>query len=256
MPVFDLGSDAEQLVPDGVAGGIGERFQYLAVGQCCYHVSVNLGIVMQSEIYVLCCANPRDLQTIRNSRRSGAVELHYFNAASQDKVASIPTVQRLFPRRDGDTCRIGYLPQPLDVIVPVDRLLQPADTQRLERFCRPNGGRHVVSLVHVEHQVDCWADSLPHCRHPLHVLSHRRTTYLQLDGIVAHLHVTLALSDEISDRLAILVVPSGYIAGHFIAIPAQQLVHRHIGGFAFDVPQRNVDSCNCRHELLTAPASL
>ena len=48
-----------------------------------------------------------------------------------------------------------------------DGLLEEEQMKGLRFLCHPLAGRHVVAPVHVDGQVDRWADRLPHRRHPL-----------------------------------------------------------------------------------------
>ena len=71
----------------------------------------------------------------------------------------------------------------------MDWLFQPTDVKWLHQESGADGGRHVIALVDVQHQVDVWTHGITHRSCPLHILFHRNATDLQLDGVVIHINV-------------------------------------------------------------------
>ena len=112
-----------------------------------------------------------------------------------------------------------------------------------------NARFEIVRSVHVQHEQDVVPDRLPHCAYASRLVRDAVTACLQLDRLVSAADKTSELARVVLVRCPFVVIASGRVAENGPRASAEELVDRHAGELALDVPQRDIDAADCRHDL-------
>ncbi len=132
------------------------------------------------------------------------------------------------------------------------RLLEPGDAQLLELAPNPHGCRVVPLLVGIDRDPCIVAQRFANLAHAIDVDPRVVVADLQLHTEHTLLQIALELGHHFRDRH---VQPTAVrsVHGRALARAAEQLVHRHTGGFALKVPKREVHCClGLHHQAVTA----
>ena len=159
-------------------------------------------------------------------------------------------------------------------IVRLDRLLDPVEVVRLHRAAHLDRERRTPGAVDIDHQLRLRPERPSHRRDPRQILARIDLAKIGLAehlaqmrlgrGIAADLHlhaleaagtIALGLAGDAVHPLAFLVEAAAGIGLDPVAAGAEQPIDRHLGDFAGNVPQRDVDPADRLHHD-AAPAVL
>ena len=150
-------------------------------------------------------------------------------------------------QRNGDRFRQGHIVGRLQV--PVQRLLEPVDVV-LSNFARETDASvDVVGRVHVEHELDIGPDHLADSACARNLLGEREGTGFQLHRAESVGDIPCQFIRAGEQRRTLVVEAADGVGVDVGTSATQQAEHGLVGGFARDVPQRNIDARHRRHEL-------
>jgi hypothetical protein len=136
------------------------------------------------------------------------------------------------------------------LVVPGHRILEPEDVVRLAQTRGAQRARQIPALVRIEHELDVRPDRFADHAHALSVGFGREPRDLYLERAIAVLEVHGGLTPEIIRALAVAIVEAGDVGGHArTQRAAEQGVHGPIRRLAHEIPERDVDGADRRHEL-------
>ena len=97
-----------------------------------------------------------------------------------------------------------------------------------------------VGAVGVHHELGVGAYGLPDDPHALHVLVDWRATDLHLHSARSEADGGHHLLGQLAQALALFVVATGDVNGHFVGEATEQFIDRQAGDLALEVPERDV----------------
>ena len=134
--------------------------------------------------------------------------------------------------------------------IPVQRLLEPEHVVRLDPVGEIDAVGQVVGRVHVEQQIGSRRRSRGAPRRPAPPPARGDAgAGLQLDRAVAESTKARQLPAVIGVGRALPVIAAGRIGEERPVLAAEQPVDRHPGRLALQIPQRDVDAGDRRHDL-------
>ena len=125
-------------------------------------------------------------------------------------------------------------------VVGVQRLFDPGQVQRLDQAAEALGGDAVPLLVGVDHQVGAAIEQAVHRLHPRQVGRGVGLADLDLDAADAAGQRGFDIGQQLRRRRR-QEAARGVVAGHAVAVRAQQLGQRQLGAARLAVPQRDVE---------------
>ena len=127
------------------------------------------------------------------------------------------------------------------VVVGHDRLFIPEAAQLLIGPAPAQRLHAVEGLISIHHDANALSGRLESHLDALHVVIQIETPDLDLEGAVACFQRFVDGAFILRVVLVVFAIPSAHgVGGHAIAHGAEHLVDRHAGGFAKDVPDRDV----------------
>ena len=195
-----------------------------------------------------------DAQRLGKAGRAGRVELHTTYAAFDDEIAHRKAGQFALAMRQRDR-RCRRQPREISGLqVPVQRFLEPEDAVRLDAMGELNAINQIIGRVHVEHQLRRRADRRAHRTDPLDIGRDAAEPGLQLDRAVAVIDKLRHLLGIGRIRRPRPVIAAGRVGEERPVGAAEQPPHRHTTSLALQIPQRDVDAGDRRHDSGTLGA--
>ena len=127
-----------------------------------------------------------------------------------------------------------------------NRLFEPVHVQLLELAANVDRLGHVEAMIRVDHQHNVRADRVAHSGNPIQVLLHRTQADFHLDRFESLRFIAERFLDRLFvQAIHVLEVKAGRIGlQRGTETAADQLVDRLVGGFADNVPQRNINTAD------------
>jgi hypothetical protein len=238
------------VVRQGVARRIAVRFHAEAAArQGRDEMRVQLGRGVRRDHDRVLLGQRGDAQALGETRSARAVELHVADRAGGDEVAHREAGELALAVREGYRGGGGQPHEIRRLQIPVQRLFQPVDVERLDPAGELDAAVDVVRRVHVEHQGDVLADGLAHRPHPPRLVRRAAGAGLELDGAIPGLHEACELLGIDRVRRSGTVVASRRVGRNRALLASQHPPDRQARVLALDVPERDVDAPDRRHDL-------